>query len=54
MLIIEYAHLPKHFRDGYVASINKTHQLVIVEESLSNEEKCFIVHKVIRNLQSYQ
>ena len=50
MLIIEYTHLPKHFCDGYIISIGKTRQLVIIDESLSDKEKCLIVHKVIRIL----
>lgn len=54
MLIVEYARLPEHFRDGYIVSIGKTRQLVIIEESLSDEEKNVIVSKVIRILRSYK
>lgn len=54
MLIIKYAPLPKHFRDGYVASITNTHQLVIIEELLSDKERNVILQKIIRNLRSYK
>lgn len=47
MLIIEYAHLPKSFHDGYIISIEGKYQMVIIEESLSDNDKSIIANKII-------
>lgn len=54
MLIIEYAHLPKSFHDGYVVSVSGSTRLVIIEESLSDDKKAFIMQNIIRILETYR
>ncbi len=49
--VVEYAHLPQHFKDGYVVSAPKDKAtLIIIEETLSAEERRKRLAKVFRRI----
>lgn len=50
--VVEYAHLPQHFKDGYVVSAPKDKAtLIIIEETLSAEERRKRSDEIFRRLE---
>ena len=49
--VVEYAHLPQHFKDGYVISAPKDKAtLIIIDETLSAEERRKRLDEVFRKI----